>query len=68
MELYKNSQLNVDGVVGVPVGFVGAAESKDALWDTSIPSIIAKGRRGGSTIGVAIVNAVMKEAVRRLEQ
>ena len=66
MELCEDGLLKPDAVVGVPVGFVGAAESKEALWETEIPSIVSKGRKGGSTIGVAVVNAVLKEALRSL--
>jgi len=46
-------------VVGVPVGFVSAAESKEALSASSIPFIAAKGRKGGSTIAVAILHALL---------
>jgi precorrin-8X/cobalt-precorrin-8 methylmutase len=46
-------------VVGVPVGFVSAAESKEALIASSVPSIAARGRKGGSTIAVAIVHALL---------
>jgi precorrin-8X/cobalt-precorrin-8 methylmutase len=46
-------------IIGCPVGFVGAAESKDALMDApSAPSLIVKGRLGGSAITVAAVNAL----------
>jgi precorrin-8X/cobalt-precorrin-8 methylmutase len=63
---HDNKTNKVNAVIGVPVGFVGAEESKDALWKEDIPSIITKGRKGGSTIGVAIVNAVLREAVRNI--
>ena len=43
----------------VPVGFVSAAESKEALLDCGIPSIVARGRKGGSPIAVAIVHALL---------
>jgi precorrin-8X/cobalt-precorrin-8 methylmutase len=46
-------------VLGVPVGFVSAAESKDALIAADVPSIVARGRKGGSTIAVAIVHALL---------
>ena len=46
-------------VVGVPVGFVSAAESKDALCASAIPFIAARGRKGGSTIAVAILHALL---------
>jgi precorrin-8X/cobalt-precorrin-8 methylmutase len=46
-------------IIGCPVGFVGAMESKDALWDAQpAPCVIVKGRLGGSAITVAAVNAL----------
>ena len=50
-------------VIGLPVGFVGAAESKDALAaDGRVPFLIVKGRKGGSAMAVAAVNALASEA------
>lgn len=46
-------------VVGVPVGFVSAAESKEAILESSVPSIVARGRKGGSPIAVAILHALL---------
>ncbi len=48
-------------VIGMPVGFVGAAEAKDALAERSIPSIIVPGRRGGSAMAVAAINALASD-------
>lgn len=46
-------------IIGCPVGFVGAAESKQALWDSSAaPCCIVRGRLGGSAVTVAAVNAI----------
>lgn len=46
-------------IIGCPVGFVGARESKDALWEAMpVPSIIVEGRLGGSAITVAAINAI----------
>ena len=46
-------------IIGCPVGFVGAAESKDALMEVlPVPSLIVAGRLGGSAITVAAVNAL----------
>ena len=46
-------------IIGCPVGFVGALESKDALWEACpVPCCIVKGRLGGSAITVAAVNAL----------
>ncbi len=49
-------------IVATPVGYVGAAESKEAIAELSIPFIIVKGRKGGSTIAVAIFNALLNMA------
>lgn len=59
IEMKNSGELDVDAVVGVPVGFVGAAESKDELEKTDIPYIISKGRKGGSNLAAAIVNAIL---------
>jgi precorrin-8X/cobalt-precorrin-8 methylmutase len=46
-------------VIGLPVGFVGAAESKEALAaDKRVPYLIVRGRKGGSAMAVAAVNAL----------
>jgi precorrin-8X/cobalt-precorrin-8 methylmutase len=50
-------------VIGVPVGFVGAVESKDALAaDGRVPFLIVRGRKGGSAMAVAAINALASEA------
>jgi precorrin-8X/cobalt-precorrin-8 methylmutase len=46
-------------VVGVPVGFVSAAESKQAAMGLEAPFIVAQGRKGGSSIAVAIIHALL---------
>ena len=49
-------------VIGIPVGFVGAAESKEALAAfAGVPSVIVRGRRGGSAMAAAALNAVASE-------
>jgi precorrin-8X/cobalt-precorrin-8 methylmutase len=48
-------------IIGVPVGFVDAAESKQALYETAaVPWITTLGRKGGSTVAAAIVNALLE--------
>jgi precorrin-8X/cobalt-precorrin-8 methylmutase len=50
-------------IIGIPVGFVGAAESKAALAaDGRVPFVIVQGRRGGSAMAAAAVNALASEA------
>jgi precorrin-8X/cobalt-precorrin-8 methylmutase len=48
-------------VLGIPVGFIGAAESKDALAASDLEHLIVRGRRGGSAITAAAVNALASE-------
>ena len=49
-------------VLGIPVGFIGAAESKEALAASDLAYLIVRGRRGGSAITAAAVNALASEA------
>lgn len=50
-------------VIGIPVGFIGAAESKEALArDGRVPFVVVHGRRGGSAMTAAAVNALASEA------
>jgi len=48
-------------VLGIPVGFVGAAESKAALAGSGLEYLVVHGRRGGSAMTVAAVNAIASE-------
>lgn len=65
MSLYEGVKADTIGIIGVPVGFVGAAESKSLLKDSGIPCIAAVGRKGGSNVAAAIINAVLYEVVGR---
>jgi precorrin-8X/cobalt-precorrin-8 methylmutase len=50
-------------VIGMPVGFVGAAESKEALLEFGrVPCIVVRGRKGGSAMAAAAVNALASDA------
>ncbi|MGY5215511.1 precorrin-8X methylmutase [Clostridium butyricum] len=64
-ELIKEGRANPKLIVAVPVGFVGAAESKENMDELNIPYIRVKGRKGGSTVAAAIVNALMYMVVKR---
>jgi Precorrin isomerase len=60
LEIAENTGMPADtAVIGVPVGFVNVVEAKEKLWDSGIPCIAAMGRRGGSNVAAAIVNALM---------
>lgn len=65
LELIEAGAARPAAVVGVPVGFVGAAESKEALSLTAIPHVIVRGTKGGSPVAVAAVNALLKLAVEQ---
>jgi precorrin-8X/cobalt-precorrin-8 methylmutase len=48
-------------ILGLPVGFIGAAESKVALVESGHPYLVVHGRRGGSALAVSAVNAIASE-------
>ncbi len=58
IELMEKGQLSPIAVVGVPVGFVNVVESKNKLIESGVPCIVARGRKGGSNIAAAIINAI----------
>jgi precorrin-8X/cobalt-precorrin-8 methylmutase len=62
LEMLDEGQAPPAAVIGVPVGFVGASESKQALAaQTRIPFLVVRGRRGGSAMAAAAVNALASE-------
>lgn len=58
-ELINEGVISPALVVGVPVGFVNVVESKELLKKTGVPYITSEGRKGGSNITAAIVNAIL---------
>ena len=63
LELLDAGAPHPAAIIGLPVGFVGAAESKDALWaDQRVPCLVLPGRRGGSAMAVAAVNALASDS------
>lgn len=65
LELINDGKANPKFVVGAPVGFVGAKESKEELLKYNIPNITVRGRKGGSNVAAAIVNAIMYMLIKR---
>lgn len=65
IELYREGKAKPRFVIGAPIGFVGASESKEELLKTDLDNITIRGRKGGSTVSVAIVNALMYMVVDR---
>ncbi|WP_113702484.1 precorrin-8X methylmutase [Nonomuraea lactucae] len=62
LELVAEGAGRPAAVLGVPVGFIGAAESKQALADSDLEHLVVHGRRGGSAMAAAAVNAMASEA------
>ena len=58
-ELVLSGKLNPPLIIGVPVGFVNVESAKELFLDSPIPCIIARGKKGGSAVAAAIVNALL---------
>lgn len=65
LELLEAGAAKPAAIIGIPVGFVGAAESKEALAAnvSGVPYLIVRGRIGGSAMTAAAVNALAKEGI-----
>ena len=64
-ELIEAGAVSPALVIGVPVGFVNVVESKELFLGGDTPYIIARGRKGGSNVAAAIVNALLYQIVKR---
>ena len=62
MDLIEAGKWQPDLIIGVPVGFVNAAESKELLSEKPYPFITALGRKGGTPVAVAALNALLRLA------
>ena len=58
-ELIQEKKIRPELIIGVPVGFVNVVQSKELIMQTEMPYIIAKGRKGGSNVAAAIMNALL---------
>ena len=58
-EMIDEGQLHPALIVGVPVGFVNVVESKELIMEADVPYIVARGRKGGSNVAAAIINALL---------
>ncbi len=63
-ELHDAGELSPALVIGVPVGFVNVVESKELIISSDMPHIVARGRKGGSGVAAAVVNAVLYQITR----
>ncbi len=64
-ELIQDGVLCPEGIIGVPVGFVNVVEAKELILQTSVPVIVARGRKGGSNVAAAICNALLYQLRER---
>lgn len=64
-ELINEGKINPEVIIGVPVGFVNVVESKELIINSGANAIIARGRKGGSNVAAAIVNALLYMASPR---
>ncbi|MFI3226076.1 MAG: precorrin-8X methylmutase [Clostridia bacterium] len=62
--MIKEGQIKPSLIIGVPVGFVNVVESKELIMQSGVPFIVAKGRKGGSNVAAAIINALMYQIQR----
>lgn len=65
VELAEAGRLQPALIIGVPVGFVNVVEAKEILLRSGLPSIVNRGRKGGSNVAAAIVNALMYSLTRK---
>jgi len=65
LDLCRAGKVQPALIVGAPVGFVGAAESKETLFQSGLPQIVCRGRKGGSAIAAAILNALVLLAAEK---
>ena len=65
--LLDQGKIDPDLVIGVPVGFVNVVAAKEMLLEKDVPSIVARGRKGGSNIAAAICNAILYMALDGVE-
>jgi precorrin-8X/cobalt-precorrin-8 methylmutase len=61
LEMVADGAPRPAAVIGIPVGFIGAVESKEALVASDLEHLVVRGRRGGSAITAAAVNAIASD-------
>ena len=63
-EKISSGEMKPDLIIGVPVGFVNVVQAKELIMTAGVPYIVARGRKGGSNVAAAIVNALMYTITR----
>lgn len=65
--LTRAGSMRPEAVIGVPVGFVNVVEAKEELMRLPVEYIVSRGRKGGSNVAAAIVNAALYQLIEREE-
>lgn len=65
-KMIEEGQYTPAFIIGVPVGFVNVEAAKEQIMEATVPYIVNKGRKGGSSIAAAICNALLYEAMQKL--
>lgn len=63
-DLYRSGKVDPAFIIAAPVGFVNVIEAKELIETLPVPMIVSRGRKGGSNIAAAIVNALLYHAIR----
>ena len=64
-DLIEEGRIKPALIIGVPVGFVNVTQSKELIMKAHVPYIVARGRKGGSNVAAAIVNALLYKITRK---
>jgi precorrin-8X/cobalt-precorrin-8 methylmutase len=67
-ELMEKQIVSPALVIGVPVGFVNVVEAKELILKSDVPCIVARGRKGGSNVAAAIINAMLYQLGREEQE
>lgn len=58
-DMIQSGKIRPRFIIGVPVGFVNVVASKELILETGVPAIVARGRKGGSSVAAAVCNAIL---------
>lgn len=68
LQMHKTTPLHDVVIIGAATGFANIVELKERLWDSGLPCVVVRGRKGGPATAISIVNALIQEAQEALQQ
>lgn len=68
LQMHRTTPLHDVVIVGAATGFANIVELKERLWDSGLPCVVIRGRKGGPTAAISIVNSLIQEAQNALQQ